>query len=427
MEKITSAIASIEQILGKSCSRTEAINYLKNFPDAFTLFSSFRPEFQNNVLNFLCGQSGIDITLDKFFLHILNPETHRERLESLLSTFLKQKVTIKTILPRDGVQLAERGSLVIMDIIVQLTDGSLIDVEMQKVGYFFPGQRSDCYSADMIMRQYNRIRSEKKAAFSYKDLKPVHLFILMETSPEEFHANPNEYIHERQISYSSGISLPNLSHITYISLDTFHSVVQNIDTELDAWLTFFSCTDAEHILKLVQKYPQFLDYYKDIAIFRNNPKELIYMFSEALEILDRNTANYMIDEMSQELKTLKTDFDTTKEKLDSTKNELDSAKNQLDSTKNELDSAKNQLDSTKNELDSTKNQLDSTKNQLDSTKNQLDSTKNQLDSTKNELDSAKNELDSVKNELADKDNTIASKDLEIEALKAQLAQLQQNK
>ena len=38
------------------------------------------------------------------------------------------------------------------------------------------------------------------------------------------------------------------------------------------------------------------------TVFRTKPKELIYMFSEALEILDRNTANYMIDEMTQEMK-----------------------------------------------------------------------------------------------------------------------------
>ena len=244
-----------------------------------------------------------------------------------------------------GVQLAERGSLVIMDIIVALCDGSTVDVEMQKVGYHFPGQRSDCYTADMIMRQYNRVRNEKNEEFSYKDLKPVHLFILMEKSPKEFHQFPDEYIHERQISYSSGLELASLSHITYISLDTFNSIGQNISTELDAWLTFFSCTDAEHILSLVQKYPKFLEYYKDIAVFRTRPKELIYMFSEALEILDRNTANYMIDELAQEVKV-------AKEALDSAKSELNSAKSELDSAKSELDSAKSELDSTKSELDS---------------------------------------------------------------------------
>lgn len=101
---------------------------------------------------------------------------------------------------------------------------------------------------------------------------------------------------------------------------------QNIVTELDAWLTFFSCTDAEHIVRLVQKYPKFLEYYKDIAVFRTKPKELIYMFSEALEILDRNTANYMIDEMAQEMKSVKEQLDSAKSELDSTKSELDSAR-----------------------------------------------------------------------------------------------------
>ena len=28
---------------------------------------------------------------------------------------------------------------------------------------------------------------------------------------------------------------------------------QNIVTELDAWLTFFSCTDSEHIVRLAQE------------------------------------------------------------------------------------------------------------------------------------------------------------------------------
>ena len=103
---------------------------------------------------------------------------------------------------------------------------------------------------------------------------------------------------------------------------------QNISTELDAWLTFFSCPDPEHIVSLVQKYPKFLEYYKDIAVFRTQPKELIYMFSEALEILDRNTAHYMIDELAQEVKEAKSE-------LDSAKSELDSAKSQLDSIKKE--------------------------------------------------------------------------------------------
>ena len=264
---------------------------------------------------------------------------------------------------------------VIMDIIVELCDGSTVDVEMQKVGYHFPGQRSDCYTADMIMRQYNRVRSERNEEFSYKDLKPVHLFILMEKSPKEFHEFPDKYIHKRNISYSSGLELPSLSHITYISLDTFNSMVQNISTELDAWLTFFSCPDPEHIVSLVQKYPKFLEYYKDIAVFRTQPKELIYMFSEALEILDRNTANYMIDELAQEVKEAKSELNSTMSELDSTKSQLDSAKSELDSAKSELDSAKSQLDSTKSQLDSIKKEAAAKDKQIAELMAQLEANK----------------------------------------------------
>lgn len=37
-----------------------------------------------------------------------------------------------------------------MDIVVELEDGSIADVEVQKVGYAFPGERMACYSADML-------------------------------------------------------------------------------------------------------------------------------------------------------------------------------------------------------------------------------------------------------------------------------------
>lgn len=93
--------------------------------------------------------------------------------------------------------------------------------------------------------------------------------------------------------------------IIYISLDTFRSIVQNVGTELDAWLTFLSCTESSRILDLIQKYPKFLELYKDMALYRTNPKELIYMFSEALYILDRNTEKIMIEEQNREIKEQK--------------------------------------------------------------------------------------------------------------------------
>ena len=90
----------------------------------------------------------------------------------------------------------------------------------------------------------------------------------------------------------------------YISLDVFKSVVHNITNKLDAWLTFLSSDKPEDIINLVSAYPAFIDLYHDIAEFRKDPKELIYMYSEALSILDRNTAFYMIDEKQKEIDDL---------------------------------------------------------------------------------------------------------------------------
>ena len=41
---------------------------------------------------------------------------------------------------------------------MELEDGSLANIEIQKIGYAFPGQRGACYSADLLLRQYKRVR-----------------------------------------------------------------------------------------------------------------------------------------------------------------------------------------------------------------------------------------------------------------------------
>ena len=77
-----------------------------------------------------------------------------------------------------------------------------------------------------------------------------------------------------------------------ISLDPFRSVVQNIDTEQKAWLSFLTADDPDEIVQLVNAYPEFLPCYRDIISFRRRPKELITTFSDALREMDRNTKVY---------------------------------------------------------------------------------------------------------------------------------------
>ena len=89
--------------------------------------------------------------------------------------------------------------------------------------------------------------------------------------------------------------------IKYISLDTFRNTVHYINSKLTAWLTFFSFEEPADIMTLIQAYPEFRELYADIAEFHKNPKELVYMYSEALTIADNNTVKLMIDDMREEI------------------------------------------------------------------------------------------------------------------------------
>ena len=86
-----------------------------------------------------------------------------------------------------------------------------------------------------------------------------------------------------------------------ISLDPFRSVVQNIDTEQKAWLSFLTAGDPDEIVQLVNAYPEFLPCYQDIISFRRRPKELITTFSDALREMDRNTKVYMVEQLAKEV------------------------------------------------------------------------------------------------------------------------------
>lgn len=54
---------------------------------------------------------------------------------------LQRKVKIIEVLPGDSTRLADEQSLLIMDILVRFDDGSYCNVEVQKIGYAFPGER----------------------------------------------------------------------------------------------------------------------------------------------------------------------------------------------------------------------------------------------------------------------------------------------
>ena len=147
-------------------------------------------------------------------------------------TFINHKIQILSVLPNDSTRIADENSLLITDIVVKLENGSLANVEVQKIGYGFPGQRSACYSADLLLRQYKRVRSEKNKniqKFSYKDIKDVFTIVLYEQSPGEFKKHPDTYLHYFEQKSDTGINLPLLQTtltISYVSSKNIRSFGQ---------------------------------------------------------------------------------------------------------------------------------------------------------------------------------------------------------
>jgi len=108
----------------------------------------------------------------------------------------------------------------------------------------------------------------------------------------------------------TGINMDLLQEYVYIPLDVFQKIVQNkgVRNKLEAWLMFFSTDEPEKMAELMEKYPEFQKMYREIYELCLNVEKVMEMFSKELQELDRNTVQYMIDEMQEEIDGLKADL-----------------------------------------------------------------------------------------------------------------------
>ena len=304
-----------------------------------SVWERWNDQQQKEFLNFCTGVKGIKILYDSFFKEIMDPDATPERLEELLSLILKQKIKILKVLPNDSTRIADENSLVIMDIVIELEDHSIANVEVQKLGYKFPGQRAACYSADLLLRQYKRIKGENGKSFSYRDIKKVYTIIFYEHSPAEFHQFPEHFIHRSSQKTDTGLKLDLLQEFVFLPLDNFRGILHNkgIRDKLDAWLTFLSVDEPEMIVKLIREYPQFKKYYEEIYQLCRNTEKVMGMFSKELQELDRNTVQYMIDEMQDVIDAQKEDLNRRQNVIDAQKESLNRQKSLIDTQKSELE------------------------------------------------------------------------------------------
>ena len=222
-------------------------------------FDVWNHEQQELFLDFCSGVRGVKMLYDSFFKEIMIPEYTPERLNELLSLLIGEKVTIKEVLPNDSVRIADESSLVILDMVVELNDGSIANVEVQKLGYKFPGERAACYSADLLLRQYRRVKSASGKVFSYRNIKTVYTIVLYEKSPDIFKEHPERYLYEFCQRTDIEMEINLLQRYVFVSLDIFINMLHNkgITSKLEAWLTFLASDVPEDIIMLVEEYPEF--------------------------------------------------------------------------------------------------------------------------------------------------------------------------
>lgn len=285
--------------------RHEVLETIQSNPKLCMMFESWEKEYQEEFLDYCTGVRGIKLLYDHFFKAVMNPDITPERLEEVLSLILQEQIKILKVLPADSTRIAAEKSLLILDIVVELADGSIANVEVQKLGYAFPGQRSACYSADLLLRQYKRVKGEKGKKFTYKDIKKVYTIIFFENSVKEFHKFPGIYIHRMRQQSDTGVEIDLLQEYVFITLDIFREILHNKGvkkcSKLEAWLIFLSVDTPEIIMELIREYPEFEVLYEEIYRMCRNMGDFMGIFSEELAILDKNTVDYMIDEMQDML------------------------------------------------------------------------------------------------------------------------------
>jgi len=294
----------LEQKIFTQRTEAEVLLELREIPGAYRLFQGWNEELKDRFMAFCMGKKTLPVLYDTVFKKLMNPDTHPERLEDCISCLLKQKVTIQTVLPTEDI-LMDGESTMVLDILVKLEDGAYVLVEIQKIPYYFPAERASCYSADVLLRQYSRLKTEKGKAFSYKDLRKVYTIIFYEKSIEAFKEYSEVFAHHARMVCDSGLELNFLQEFYLVALDVFkkseYSRHRDPEEHLAGWLSFFCTENVEDVETLCRNYPWLSELYAEMAQFGRKPEELMTMFSEMLREMDRNTIRYMVDDLKEKV------------------------------------------------------------------------------------------------------------------------------
>ena len=399
----------------------EVLKELRENKRLWETFCGWEEKYQKEYLDICTGVKGVKLLYDTYFKAIMNPDTRPERLNDFLSEILGKKIKILKVLPNESAKIAAESSLLIMDIVVQFEDGSIANVEVQKVGYLFSGQRSACYSSDLLLRQYKRVRLELGKSFTYKEIKKVYTIVLFEKSNAAFTKfSKEQYIHRVEQKSDTGVEMDLLQEYTFICLDIFNNTIHNegrkIESRLEEWLVFLSQDDPDMIINLLNCNPEFKKIYEEVYTICLNMERMMSMFSKELEILDRNTVKLMVDEMIEEYTKMTEEHAKKMEALDEVGRQMEAKQEKL-----KADEEKLKADGEKLKADEEKLKVRKEKLKADGEKLKADGEK--LKADKEKLKARKEKLET---DVAIQKERAETAEAEVEYLRKQLAELQKS-
>lgn len=94
-----------------------------------------------------------------------------------------------------------------------------------------------------------------------------------------------------------------------------HIVSDDIKRARLKYLSLFVTEDVPDMRCLIKVFPELSDIVHDMGVYMEDLGNTFDTFSEALRILDRNTANYMVDEYKKEVESAKAELAKTKDEM----------------------------------------------------------------------------------------------------------------
>lgn len=163
--------------------------------------------------------------------------------------------------------------------------------------------------------------------YFYGSIKGVYTIVLFEKSPVQFHKYPDVYTHYFCQKSNTGLEMNLLQNYVFIPLDIFSQTVHNngIRNLLEAWLVFLSTDSPELMISLITEYPKFKVMYEHLYYICQHVERMMEMYSAELKILDRNTVQYMVDQMQEAINSLSAEVSMKQEALQSKEQQLEEA------------------------------------------------------------------------------------------------------